>query len=122
MQILWDAQRPLSGSEIWTAMENSPEGPVFAKSSYHVIVNNLLEADYVIPVSGRGHGKNQARRFAPTVSRNEFHALQISSSEKYKPEDIPEILCSLISYSGIENPQEFLKEAETIVLKKLGQQ
>ena len=120
MEILWDAQRPLDGNEILSEAEQFQDGPIFSKKSYHVIVNNLLESEYVVAVSGCGHGKNNARRFAPTVSRNEYQALQISSSEKYRPEDIPDILCSLINSSDIADPQAFLKEVERTVLKKLG--
>lgn len=96
MQALWGSERPLCGSEIMSIIDNRPEGPVFSKSSYHVLINDLLAKNYIVPVSGRGHGKHQARAFSPTVTHTEYHAMQISASELFNPCDIPDLLDSLI--------------------------
>ena len=62
MNILWDAQRPITGPEILAYVNASPEGPAFARTSYHAMVNNLLDKNYIISIGGCGHGKNQARK------------------------------------------------------------
>ena len=74
MNILWDAQRPITGPEILAYVNASPEGPAFARTSYHAMVNNLLDKSYIISIGGCGHGKNQARQFIPALSRNEYYA------------------------------------------------
>ena len=90
MQILWRSERPLCGPEIMAIIEKHPEGPAFSRSSYHVLINDLLAKEYIVAVSGRGHGKHQARAFAPTVTHNYYHAIQITSAELYHPSDIPD--------------------------------
>ena len=52
MNILWDAQRPITGPEILAYVNASPEGPAFARTSYHAMVNNLLDKNYIISISG----------------------------------------------------------------------
>ena len=99
MQTLWRSERPLCGPEIMAIIEKQPDGPAFSRSSYHVLINDLLAKEYIVAVSGRGHGKHQARAFAPTVTHNEYHAIQITSAELYTPGDIPDLVDSLIKYT-----------------------
>lgn len=119
MKILWDAQRPITGPEILAYLNASPEGPAFARSSYHVFVNNLLDKGYIMSVGGCGHGKNQARRFVPTISRNEYYAGEITSNRRYTASDIPDLVCTLISYSDVSDSQkkEILKSIESLVME-----
>lgn len=100
MNVLWDAQRPITGPEILKFVNAAPEGPAFAKTSFHALINTLLEREYVISVGGVGHGKNQARQFVPAISRNEYYALQITSGRRYTPSDIPELVSALVSCSN----------------------
>lgn len=99
MQILWCSERPLCGPEIMAISDKSPNGPAFSHSSYHVLINELLDKGYIVAVSGRGHGRHQARAFAPTVTHNEYHAIQITRADLYTHDDIPDLVDSLIKYS-----------------------
>ena len=42
MQLLWEAGRPLNRAEIMEIALRDPENPLFAKNSFHVIINNLI--------------------------------------------------------------------------------
>ena len=52
--------------------------------------------------------------------RNEHFALQITSSPKYTPADIPAIVCSLIKYSKVEDVDGLLQEIEKAVRRRRG--
>ena len=117
MNILWDAQRPITGPEILAYVNASPEGPAFARTPYHAMVNNLLDKNYIISIGGCGHGKNQARKFIPALSRNEYYAHQLTSSKRFSPSDIPDLVCSLFSYSNVtsEEKEAILKSIDALV-------
>lgn len=117
MDIFWDAQRPITGPEILAYVNASPEGPAFARTSYHAMVNSLLDKGYIISIGGCGHGKNQARQFIPSLSRNEYYAHQLASSKRFSPRDIPDLVCSLFSYADIssEEKEAILKSINALV-------
>lgn len=113
MDILWDAERPLSRPEIMELAVDDDGEPVIALSSFHLLVNNLLDKGYLVVVGdSSGKEKKHYRRFAPTVTRNEHYALQITSSANYDPRDIPSIVCSLFKYSGIADPEQIIRDIE----------
>ena len=120
MEILWDADRPLGRPEILEAALTEREKPLFAVNSFHLLINDLIEKEYIVVVSGMGKERNYARRYAPTVTRNEHFALQITSSEKFTPEDIPSIVASLLKYSKIEDVDAFLVELEKLLKRRKG--
>ena len=119
MQILWRSERPLCGPEIMAIIEKHPEGPAFSRSSYHVLINDLLAKEYIVAVSGRGHGKHQARAFAPTVTHNEYHAIQITSAELYRPSDIPDLVDSLIKYTEDVDLPELMEKINTVIRERM---
>ena len=120
MEVLWDADRPLGGPEILAAAVSETGEPLFAVNSFHLLINDLIAKDYIVVVGGQGKEKNYARRYAPTVTRNEHFALQITSCDKFTPEDIPSIVFSLIRYSHVEDVQGLLQEIEKVVMRRLG--
>ena len=81
------------------------------------MVNNLLDKNYIISIGGCGHGKNQARKFIPALSRNEYYAHQLTSSKRFSPSDIPDLVCSLFSYSNVtsEEKEAILKSIDALV-------
>lgn len=119
MQILWRSERPLQGPEIMAIIDKQPEGPAFSRSSYHVLINDLLAKEYIVAVSGRGHGKHQARAFAPTVTHNEYHAIQITSSELYHPDDIADLVCSLLKYTKDPDTPAILAQINEAVQERI---
>ena len=119
MQILWRSERPLCGPEIMAIIDKHPDGPAFSRSSYHVLINDLLAKEYIVAVSGRGHGKHQARAFAPTVTHNEYHAIQITSAQLYRPSDIPDLVDSLIKYTDDIDLAELKEKVDNVILERM---
>lgn len=117
MEILWDAQRPLGRPEILEKAGKYPGGPAFSVNTFHVLINSLLEKDLIIAIGGSGVGRGHARRYAPTVTRNEYYALQIVSAKTYTSRDIPELFQALLKYSQMDDPQPVLAELEEMIAK-----
>lgn len=84
MQLLWEAGRPLNRAEIMEIALRDPENPLFAKNSFHVIINNLIGYQFIAAFINDGPGRKNARRFAPLLTRNEYAGLQIATTEHYK--------------------------------------
>lgn len=120
MEILWDADRPLGRPEILEAAVTEKGDPLFAVNSFHLLVNDLMEKEYIVVVGGMGKEQNYARRYAPTVTRNEHFALQIVSSPKYVPGDIPSIVCSLAKYSRVEDTDALVSEIDKALKRRRG--
>ena len=120
MEILWDADRPLGRPEILEAAISEKGEPLFAVNSFHLLINDLIDKEYIVVVGGLGKEQNYARRYAPTVTRNEHFALQIPPPPKYPPADTPAIVCSLIKYSKVEDVDGLLQEIEKAVRRRRG--
>ena len=118
MEILWDADRPLGRPEILEAAVPDKGEPLFAVNSFHLLINDLIDKEYIVVVSGLGKERNYARRYAPTVTRNEHFALQIRSSEKFTQEDIPSIVCSLFKYAHVEDADSMVQEIEKLARRR----
>lgn len=112
MEILWEAGRPLCRPEIISAAVNEKGEPLFAVSSFHLLVNELLDKGYIKVVTGTGRGRKHARSYAPTLSRNQHFALQIVRSGNVGPMDIPDIVCSLMQYAEVDDTTMVLNKIE----------
>ena len=108
MQLLWEAGRPLNRAEIMEIALRNPENPLFAKNSFHVIINNLMGYQYIAAFMNNGAGRKNARRFAPMITRNEYFAQQIATTEHYENSDIPEIVAALLKYSKVSDKEDML--------------
>ena len=118
LQILWDASRPLNRQEIMAKAYENPEEPLFARTSFHLLANEPHKKGLLVPVDNMGIGRKNARRYAPTLSRNEFLALQVSSTENYSPQDMPEIFAALMDYSKDADVGAILTGMEQLIQKK----
>ena len=116
LQILWGASRPLNKQEI-LEKANADE-PMFAKNSFHLLANELIAKGYLVPIDNGGIGRKNARRYAPTVSRNEFLALQVRSAQGYTPMDIQDILSSLFDLSPGADLEPVLDGIEQVIRKR----
>lgn len=108
MQLLWEAGRPLNRAEIMEIAQRNPDDPLFAKNSFHVIINNLMGYQYIAAFMNNGAGRKNARRFAPMITRNEYFAQQIATTEHYENSDIPEIVAALLKFSKVADKEDML--------------
>ena len=60
MQLLWEAGRPLNRAEIMEIALRDPENPLFAKNSFHVIINNLIGYQFIAAFINDGPGRKNA--------------------------------------------------------------
>lgn len=116
LQILWNASRPLNKQEILE--KASSDEPMFAKNSFHLLANELIAKGLLIPIDNGGIGRKNARRYAPTVSCNEFLAMQVFSAQTYKPSDIPDILTALLNLSSDIDLEPVLAGIEQVIAKR----
>lgn len=117
MQLLWEAGRPLNRAEIMEIALHNSDDPLFAKNSFHVIINNLMAYQFIAAFMNNGAGRKNARRFAPMITRNEYFAQQISTTEHYKASDIPEIVAALFKYTKGADKDELLAKIESAVCR-----
>ena len=115
MQLLWEAGRPLNRAEIMEIALSNPDDPLFAKNSFHVIINNLMDYKFIAAFMNNGVGRKNARRFAPMITRNEYFAQQIATTEHYKNSDIPEIVAALLKYSKVADKEDMLEQIAAAV-------
>ena len=92
MQLLWEAGRPLNRAEIMEIALRDPENPLFAKNSFHVIINNLIGYQFIAAFINDGPGRKNARRFAP-----------------------PEIVAAIFKYTKDADKEELLPKIEEAV-------
>ena len=118
LQILWNSPRPLNKQEILEKAMEDEENPLFAKNSFHILINELIAKEYFVPVDNMGMGRKNARRYAPTVSRNEFLALQVHTTQDYKLTDIPEILSALLDLSNTADAETVFVGIEKLIKKR----
>ena len=106
MQLLWEAGRPLNRAEIMEIALRDPENPLFAKNSFHVIINNLIGYQFIAAFINDGPGRKNARRFAPLLTRNEYaglHNMAINSNRDIESE-------SQVVY--VEKQRVFVKDTD----------
>lgn len=115
MQLLWEAGKPLNRAEIMEIALRDEENPLFAKNSFHVIINNLIGYKYIAAFLNNGVGRKNSRRFAPMITRNEYFAQQIVTTEHYVNEDIPEIVSALLKYSKVADKEAVLEQIANAV-------
>ena len=110
MEILWEAGRPLSRPEV-VDLARKDHGVNMPMSTFHLLVNHLLELDYIAVAADLvGHVKRHTRHCIPKITRNEHFALQIAHSEKFSPSDIPAIVCALFRMANVKDPEPYLQE------------
>lgn len=118
MDILWDAERPLSRTEALEAGVDEKGEPLFAASSFHLLINSLIALNYILVINRAGKNENYGRRYTPNVTRAEHYAHQITAANSFTPQDIPAIICALFQYADVKDTNVVLKEVEELLEKK----
>ncbi len=105
MEVMWKAGRPLSRAEVIALSEDR----TWRASSFHVLMNSLLEKGAVKVVGFVLNTKKYARTFAPAISEVEYAAMQVKSMPSYTPKFIPALVSTLMPESDNEEILEELK-------------
>lgn len=89
MEVLWQAGRPLSKSDIVIMSENK----TWKDSYIHIILKSLLEKEALVEAGRVRTGKTFGRLFSPKISCEEYYAKNVFSGGK---ERLPMLFSALI--------------------------
>ena len=76
MEVLWNADKPLTSSKI-VAMS---QGQTWKPSYVHILINSLLKKEMIEVAGFEQSTKNYARTFQPTISRDAYIAGQVQQT------------------------------------------
>ena len=100
MDVLWDANQPLSRSDLLT----QSEGKSWKDSSVHILLNGLLQKQAIQEAGFVKRTKTYGRTFLPTLTREEYYA-NVAFCHRQKPDicllfnallNRPEVTCQNI--------------------------
>lgn len=109
MNVLWQANRPLSRSEILTLSS----GKTWKDSSIHILLNGLLNKNAIKEAGYVRSGKTFGRLYAANISCQEYYAKNVFAGSK---EVLPMLFSALIHSDGIS--PELLSELEDMLEKR----
>ena len=81
MDVLWDADVPLSGSDLLDRSEQKR----WKDSSVHILLNGLLQKQAICEAGFVKRSKTYGRTFLPTMTREEYFATTIFC-HRHKPQ------------------------------------
>ena len=100
MDVLWDANQPLSRSDLLA----QSEGKSWKDSSVHILLNGLLQKQAIQEAGFVKRTKTYGRTFLPTLTREEYYA-NVAFCHRQKPDicllfnallNRPEVTCQNI--------------------------
>ena len=106
MNVLWQANRPLSRSEILTLST----GKTWKDSSIHILLNGLLNKNAIKEAGYVRSGKTFGRLYAANISCQEYYAKNVFAGSK---EVLPMLFSALIHSDGIS--PELISELEDML-------
>lgn len=95
MEVLWNAERPLSGTEITAAAKEKS----WKSSSIHVLLNSLLNKKAIEQTGFIKSGKGYARTFVPAITSTAYYAEFFSKSSRRA--SVPLIVSALFQQNEI---------------------
>ena len=110
MDVLWDANVPLSRSDL---LERS-EQKSWKDSSVHILLNGLLQKNAICEAGFVKRSKTYGRTFTPTLTREEYFATTIFSHRE-KP-DIVGLTAALLKREDITLAQ--LEQMEKLLVER----
>ncbi len=99
MDVLWEADQPLSRADLLTHGEDKS----WKDSSVHILLNGLLQKEAIREAGFVKRSKTYGRTFSPTMTREEYFASNIFS-HRYQP-DIVKLLEALLRREDISPEQ-----------------
>ena len=114
LRLLWEEKIALSGSEI---LERLPELNLFSTSIY-TILDGMVDKG-VLKVDGKiRRGKRFARTFVPTMSQEDFAAMQVVKLTPNVPkfDRLVGVFTALVKHDGID--EETLSSLEDFLQKQ----
>lgn len=110
MNVLWQANRPLSRSEILTLSTSK----TWKDSSIHILLNGLLNKNAIKEAGYVRSGKTFGRLYAANISCQEYYAKNVFAGSS--KEVLPMLLFALIQSDGIS--PELINELEDMLEKR----
>lgn len=109
MEVLWQAGRPLSKSEILTMSENK----TWKDSYIHIILKSLLEKKAIVEAGRVRTGKTFGRLFSPKVSCEEYYAKNVFNGGR---ERLPMLFSALVRSEALS--PELIEQLEEMLEKR----
>lgn len=109
MNVLWQANRPLSRSEILTLSTSK----TWKDSSIHILLNGLLNKNAIKEAGYVRSRKTFGRLYAANISCQEYYAKNVFAGNK---EVLPMLFSALIQSDGIS--PELINELEDMLEKR----
>lgn len=109
MNVLWQANRPLSRSEILALST----GKTWKDSSIHILLNGLLNKNAIKEAGYVRSGKTFGRLYAANISCQEYYAKNVFAGSK---KVLPMLFSALIHSDGIS--PELISELEDMLEKR----
>lgn len=110
MNVLWQASRPLSRSEILTLSTSR----TWKDSSIHILLNGLLNKNAIKEAGYVRSGKTFGRLYAANISCQEYYAKNVFAGSS--KEVLPMLFSALIQSDGIS--PELINELEDMLEKR----
>lgn len=110
MNVLWQASRPLSRSEILTLSTSK----TWKDSSIHILLNGLLNKNAIKEAGYVRSGKTFGRLYAANISCQEYYAKNVFAGSS--KEVLPMLFSALIQSDGIS--PELINELEDMLEKR----
>lgn len=105
MNVLWDAQKPMSRSDLLAQSEKK----TWKDSSVHILLNSILHKGLIREAGYVKRSKTYGRTFEPTMTREEYFA-QVVYAQERKPDIVRLVRAMLCKTSITEEQREQLKE------------
>lgn len=109
MDVLWQAGRPLSTSEILLMSENK----TWKDSYIHIITKSLLEKKAIVEAGRIRTGKTFGRLFSPKISCEEYYAKNVFNGGK---ERLPILFSALVRSEDLS--PELISQLEEMLEKR----
>lgn len=110
MNVLWQANRPLSRSEILTLSTSK----TWKDSSIHILLNGLLNKNAIKEAGYVRSGKTFGRLYTANISCQEYYAKNVFAGSS--KEVLPMLFSALIQSDGIS--PELINELEDMLEKR----